>query len=479
MKQNINNIRTICTLLLVALIILTGCKKLLDATPPPGQIIGEEVFDTDSNAVAVMNSVYSFLSQENSFAQGGRSIGYLTAFAADELTPTASPDYLLFYRNVLTAAKFSTNYFWSEMYGRIYTCNKCIEIIPDSKVLSEGLKKQLTGEAKFMRAFIYFQLVNLFGDVPLTTTTDYHVNNALFRAPVRQVYAQIIRDLKEAQAELGTAYVNGFGREVTERVRPNKWGATALLAKVYLYLKDWTNAEAEATKLIAAGSGFDLEADLNDVFLSVSREAIFQLQPAQNKNAMDATMYILSLDPTIYGRIVPTALRSGFASLFRSRDSRLTKWIGQLTVPATATAPSVTYYYPFKYKKTAGPTTEFLMVLRLAEQYLIRAEARAEQNNLSGAKEDLDQIRSRAGLAGVIITTKQTMLDAIAYERQLELFTEWGHRWFDLKRTGTIDAVMAAASIQKGSTWNAYAKLFPIPQTEIQFNPNLVQNPGY
>jgi hypothetical protein len=251
-----------------------------------------------------------------------------------------------------------------------------------------------------------------------------------------------------------------------------------MLAKVYLYLKDWTNAEAEATKLIA-GSGFNLEADPNNVFLSISREAILQLQPAPNQNTMDGGMYILSLDPAIYLKNTPTAFRTGFVSLFESGDARLTKWIGELMLPATATNQAITYYYSFKYKKISAPTTEFLMVLRLAEQYLIRAEARAEQNNLPGAKEDIDKIRTRASLAGVATTTKQDMLNTIAHERQVELFTEWGNRWFDLKRTGAIDSVMKDVAIQKGSVWNSYAKLFPIPQTEIQANPNLVQNPGY
>jgi hypothetical protein len=409
MKLNRNNSQTICTALLVAVLVMTGCKKLLEATPPPGQIIGEEVFAADSNAVAVMNSVYSFLSQQSSFAQGNQSIGLLTGFAADELVPIASPNYLLFYRNVLTAAMFTTNYFWSEMYGRIYTCNKCIEIIPYSKSLSEGLKKQLTGEAKFMRAFLYFQLVNLFGDVPLTTTSDYRINNALYRSPVTNVYAQIIQDLKDAHAELGVTYVDGFGREVPERVRPNKWAATAMLAKVHLYLKDWTNAETEASKLIE-GSGFNLEGDPDNVFLSVSREAILQLQPAPNQNTMDAAMYILSLDPALYGRSAPTALRPGFTGLFKAGDTRLTKWIGQVTVPASGTTASVTYHYPFKYKKTLAPTTEFVMVLRLAEQYLIRAEARAQLNNLPGAKEDIDKIRTRAGWPASLLQPNKTCL---------------------------------------------------------------------
>jgi hypothetical protein len=119
------------------------------------------------------------------------------------------------------------------------------------------------------------------------------------------------------------------------------------------------------------------------------------------------------------------------------------------------------------------------MVLRLAEQYLIRAEARAAMNNLTGAKADLDVIRVRAGLPRTTANTKEAILNAIAHERRIELFTEWGHRWFDLKRTGAIDSVMKNIAIEKASIWNTNFKLFPIPQTEILLNSRLIQNNGY
>ena len=118
-------------------------------------------------------------------------------------------------------------------------------------------------------------------------------------------------------------------------------------------------------------------------------------------------------------------------------------------------------------------------MFRLAEQYLIRAEARAQQNNISGAQADLNAIRTRAGLANVTATTQTGLVTAIYHERQIELFTEFGHRWFDLKRTGQLDAVMGIAAPQKGGTWASYKALIPIPASEISINPHLTQNPGY
>ena len=125
---------------------------------------------------------------------------------------------------------------------------------------------------------------------------------------------------------------------------------------------------------------------------------------------------------------------------------------------------------------TAG--NEYNVLLRLAEQYLIRAEARAQRDKITGsgsAAEDLNVVRSRAGLLGTTATTKTAMLLAIENERAHELFSELGHRWFDLKRTGRADAVLGP---QK-ATWTSTAVLFPIPASQILYNNKLNQNLGY
>ena len=117
------------------------------------------------------------------------------------------------------------------------------------------------------------------------------------------------------------------------------------------------------------------------------------------------------------------------------------------------------------------------MVLRLAEQYLIRAEARAEQNNLTGAVADLNIIRNRAGLPNTTAVTQGDILTAIMHERQVELFSEWGHRFFDLKRTGQANTVLGA--IASKQPWNTNQLLYPIPVSETTNDAFLQQNPGY
>lgn len=115
------------------------------------------------------------------------------------------------------------------------------------------------------------------------------------------------------------------------------------------------------------------------------------------------------------------------------------------------------------------------MVIRLAELYLIRAEARAKQNNITGSQEDLNRIRNRSGLANITANTLSLLLSAIEQERRIELMMEWGHRWLDLKRTGRVNGIISSLK----SSWQPTDALYPIPKYELETNPFLVQNPGY
>jgi hypothetical protein len=147
----------------------------------------------------------------------------------------------------------------------------------------------------------------------------------------------------------------------------------------------------------------------------------------------------------------------------------------------STTSSSVVYYYPKKYKigsadANNGPH-EYYMVLRLAEQYLIRAEARAMLGKLIASIDDTNAIRKRAGLASLPNSlTQQQVMDAIKQENRIEFFAEWGHRWLDLKRWEAADAILASV---KGSNWQAFDKLYPIPQYEINTASNISQNDGY
>jgi hypothetical protein len=327
------------------------------------------------------------------------------------------------------------------------------------------VKQQLRGEALFIRAFCHFYLVNLYGDVPWVATTEYKDNMRISRTPKDTVYRKIIEDLQAAQRLLGSEdYITG------ERVRPNKGAVIALLARVYLYREDWVNAETQASLLIN-NPAYSLNDTLNHVFLQNNPEAIWQLMPNTPAiNTWEGNNFILTAAPTT-GEANAATLSPQLLHAFENGDQRRSNWVDSVVVDTAV------YYFPNKYKvKTGNNLTEYSMVLRLAEQYLVRAEARVHRGNYAGARADINLIRKRAGLPPITFNTQATLLAAIERERRVELFTEWGHRWLDLKRTNRATAVLGRL---KAPEWEITAVLYPIPQNEIAKDANLVQNPGY
>jgi hypothetical protein len=408
------------------------------------------------------------------------------ALSADELTlfdPT-DPTYSGYYQNMLTNSNTGSAIdYWETIYPIIYVVNSAISGLTNNSALTPAVQQQLMGEARFMRAFCYFYLVNLYGPVPLATGTDYTVNAALPRAPTSAVWQQIIQDLKDAQGLLSPSYLDAtLLSTTTQRFRPTKWAAAALLARSYLYTSDWADAESEADSVIGNSALYSLDS-LNNVFLANSTEAIWQLQAVgigAYSNTGEGAIFVLPPGGPNTSNY-PVYLSNNVVSSFELNDGRRANWVDSVIVG------SDTYYYPYKYKIGLVDTTaqEYSMVLRLGEQFLIRAEAEAELNDLTDAAGDLNTIRNRADLPNIsntIASSQTSLLAAIQHERQVELFTEWGHRWLDLKRTGTIDAVMGAPGNvcqQKGGTWNTDWQWYPIPLSELESDPGLTQNAGY
>lgn len=470
--------------LLVAVLIsisITGCKKLVEVNSPVTSTSANLVFSSDATAAAVLTGIYANMSRPgiNDISAGPRSLSYFGALSSDEmkLYPLAISRDVLYYTNALSAVTINDG-FWESFYPQIFIANSAIEGLNKATGLTSTVKSQLLGEAKFLRAFFYFYLVNLYGDVPLVVSTDYQVNSKMPRTLKTEVWAQITADLKDAQGLLSDNYLSGDIYSTTgDRVRPTKWAASALLSRAYLYQQKWTEAQTAATTVIANTAMYDT-VSLNDVFLGNSKEAIWQLQPVNvGWNTEDAKLFIIpSTGPSGDN---PVYLSNFLLNSFENGDNRKTSWIDSVIVGGT------TYYYPYKYKSATlnDPVSEYQMVLRLGEVYLNRAEARAQQNNLAGAIADLDVIRKRAGLPLIANTnpgiSQSALIDKILHERQVELFSEWGHRWLDLKRTGIVDAVMSVVTSQKGGTWNTAWQWYPISQDQLNKNPFLKQNDGY
>lgn len=457
--------KSIYIITLSAFCLLAGaCKKYVDIPLPQNKLVADLVFANDKTADAAMAGLYSEMNAYNSqFAN--LIANFMPAFSADEFHYAFSfGSYDEFKNNSLSPSNTYVNRFWEPVYSYIYHSNAILEGLDRSDNLSASLKDQIRGEALFMRAFCYFYLVNYFGDVPLITTTDIRVNNTMPRTPKAEVWDAIINDLKNAQQLLPDAYPGG------ERTRANKAVATALLARSYLYTEQWDKAETEAGKIIG-NSMYKLLADLSQVFLKNSQEAIWQLQSVNTSTSGVNTWEGFGLVPVVAGGRAYYVTDNTFTDEFETGDQRLTNWVGSFVLSG------VTYHYPYKYKvRTGSPVKEYSMVLRVAEQYLIRAEARAQQNKLSESLADVDSIRVRAGLDPLPNNLgKEDILLAIEKERRIELFAEWGHRWLDLKRTGRALAVLGP----KKPDLTEDDLLYPIPKAAMNTNPNLVQNQGY
>jgi hypothetical protein len=457
------------TLLLVCFF---SCDDFVKVDPPRTELPRDVLFNDDSNALAAINGLYSnMISEATGFASGG--ITFYAGLTADELNDYsyADSDITQFFTNSMNSQNAKNELLWSNAYNYIYHANTILEGLSVSNKLTPNVKSRVKGEAEFARAFVYFYLVNLYGDLPLVLTTDYVANAGLARSSKETIYQQIISDLLSAQMLMSETFDSGDGR-----IRPNKWAATALLARVYLYTGFWAEAEAQANSVINNTALFGLDSDLDDVFDQDSTEAIWQMKPNfSGFNTWDGFNFIPQLPFTINVTVSDELMEA-----FESGDRRKDYWVGTLSTA------SDTIYFPHKYKvRRSYNVEECYMMLRLAEQYLIRAEARAQRGNLTGAIADLNAIRNRAGLqdidSGII---KQEVLLAIEKERQTELFAEWGHRWFDLNRTkGIMDPLRSRAdevlNTLKGKDWQLTDSLFPIPFRDTQNDRQLKQNAGY
>jgi len=445
-----------CTcLLLVCLVYFTGCKKFVDIQPPPDILTTPQVFTTDAKATAVVTSIYGYwINGANNFANFQTTL--FGGYVADELLRyNASAVFQEFTTNSLLPGNSQVKNLWSTAYKSVYYANAALEGLEASASLTPAVKARLVAECYLIRAFAYTYLVGFWGDVPLVTTSDYRINALLPRTPVAEIYTRLIADLEAAKGALPLP-------AGADRTRPSRWAAAALLARLYLYTGAWQKAETEATAIISSGAYTPLPAS-GSAFLASSREAIFQLAPTNGPLKEVQNIRPSGTTPVVY--LAPALLAS-----FPAGDARRTAWIDSVTFQ------SVRYYFPAKYRSTGNAPTEYYTLLRVAEQYLIRAEARLRQEKYPEAITDMNVIRMRAGLAALPLTLSgPEVKTALERERRIELFAEWGHRWFDLKRWGTATAVLSAVK----PSFEPTDELFPVPDDEILVNPFLTQNPGY
>lgn len=400
----------------------SSCDDYVTVDLPPTQLTASAVFEDKMSANAAMVEVYAKMRKTGIFSGTSSGVSVAIGAYADEL------DYFgddtkgisFFYGNALLPSFGDVSTLWNNSYSQIY------------------------------------------GATPYITSTDYRTNSKAAKMSVMDLYPKLIADLEEASTLLPEAYISA------DRVRPNRFAAKALLARVYLYNGNWAEAANEASAVLNHTDLYRPVSNLAATFKKQSTTTIWQFMPGvAGQNTDEATTFIFTAGPPPLVALSPSLM-----SAFETGDLRKSSWTKAVT------KTSSTWYHADKYKTkgNSGTSVEYSIVLRLSEQYLIRAEARARQGELSGAKEDLNVIRTAAGLGNTTAATDVAIIDAVLRERRVELFAEYGHRFFDLKRYGTVNAVLSV--VKRG--WEATDSLLPLPETELLVNPNLLpQNPGY
>lgn len=444
---------------------MSSCKKFLDVELTKSEIEAGKAFANDMDATSVLLGMYQKMATGSDIFRGGAtSVSVLCGLSADDLNNVQkTPYYMIYEENELESGDTYITSWWANAYAVIFQANDLMESMAVSPGVSPAVKDMIRGEALFVRAFCHFYLVNLYGDVPIILTTDYTANAVVKRQSVEKVYDQIVADLEEARQLLQDKY------PYTEKVRPNKAAVSGMLARVYLYRGQWDQAIAASSLVIDPGTYTMPELDVT--FRKETGEALWQFASEPNTNTQE---YQSLPAPQAVGSST-YVLSDDLENAFEPGDKRITHWT--LTYEDSISRRTI----PRKYKAVYGESnTEYLIVLRLAEQYLIRAEACARQNKLSEAIADLDKVRKRTGLPLIADSnpgiSQNDLLEKIWHEKRVEFFSEFGQRWFELKRLNMATAVLSPLKPK----WDETDVLYPIPQVERDINPYLgEQNPGY
>jgi hypothetical protein len=430
---------------------LNACGDFLEVKPKAAIPDSNPVFDKVSAEEAVRGTYSSIYYGGTTF----EPIGYLSG---DNIVWTGSQSQVQEFINHDVKAENSTiSGAWSAIYVTINRANNVIARVPEvtDPLLTEALKKQYIGEAHFLRALAYFDLVRTWGGVPIITkpTLSSTDNVGIKRSSVEETYAQVLRDLETAEPLLD---------DKVDRFRATRKTVWALRARYHLYRQQWEQAESFASKLVDDATNYKLLTPYNSFFSPADKrgtqESVFEIfyngttelnshrgqwQPQTNGGTRQ-----WAPNDVLVGLLNDAAI-GGNRSTLVAKDNQ-NRWYGNL-------------YY-------RNPGSDPAYVIRIAELYLIRAEARAQLENLEGAADDLDAVRTRAGLTGTTATTKEDILLAIENERRVEFALE-PHRWYDLVRTGRADEVLSVTDSRK--------LILPIPASQRLIDTTLDQNPSY
>jgi len=496
--------KKILTIAITGIFLLSSCEEYLEIQPTD-KVNTQSFYQTEQDAIAAINAAYAPLQYEGSFKKDLWILGDIMtddavmggAGAAEGISTVRLEDFNI------TPDNEHPYFLWSAHFSGIYYSNVVLDKIPPMDI-DEDLKARIMGEAYFLRATYYFYLAVYFGDVPLYTDLPDPNNLNVPRTPVEQVWEQIISDYKEAGERLPEEYSgNDLGR-VT------KGGAYGMLAKTYLIREQWQDC-IDACKKVEEIAKHRLLENYSDLWNYLSSnnndEVLFGIQHHYYADGWNGTGNYISEFTAPRYKFIGENRGWGFgvpsinhvqetyapgdtrkeANIISPGDSIWNENEGEWYVHRAENSPFTGYnvkkYLFLDYNGTNASMMFFPLnfhALRLADVLLMHAEALNElQGGSAEAHELVNQVRRRAfqdmdhDLSGL---SQQELREAIYGERRAELFFE-GWRWIDLVRTGR--ATQAMRDFGKSNFDPSKHLLMPIPQSEIDINPKLEQNPGY
>lgn len=432
-----------------SLLLFSSCKKFLEESPN-NALPGDRSITDAGTARAAITGAYDAL--QGYYAANYPTLGTITA---DNVVFNGTlSQYLQLDQNAIPPDNVTTVAAYQGIYRAINSANSVIAFVPNvtDPLLSTAEKNRIIGEAYFIRGLGYFDLGRGWGGVQLQLkpTTDLDAAKGITRSSLQQTYDQALADLTQAETLLP--------EDATTRNRAQKSTARALRARLHLYRKEWAQAETFASQVIA-NTKYALVSPYRSFFSAPfgTTESVFELTfSANDRNTFWNLWY-----PSSAGGQFTLKPSSPFVTKVSSSASG-----GSRISLIAGTGNNI---YGALYN-TSATSTDPSYVIRIAELYLIRAEARAQQNNLDGARADLNVIRTRAVVPLSAASTQSALLLAIEEENSVEFAFE-AHRWFDLVRTGRAGAVLG---VTNQNFW-----LFPIPLSDVLSDPDVTQNPGY
>lgn len=459
-------------ILLILIGLFMSCSESFLDISPQDAVSDEDAITNLEDLETSITGVYNEISGAYYY---GRYMFLIPDVLADDVKQNEQANRIVDYaQHVQSVSDGQASALWTGMYFANNALNNIINSDIEVTAAAQGEKDHILGEAYALRGLVYFDLVKLFAQHYTYTDDASHLGVPLIlefdptlepeRNTVKEVYDQIISDMTTAISLMDDTSRSGNSNTLSAT------SVKALLSRVYLYKEDWANAEAMATEVIEAGYDLVDNADYLTLWTQDNTsESIFEISMTESDNQGGnsiAAMYVVEG----YGDYLPS---NDVVSLYNDGDARL-----QVFKEDPLLSGDYAPYRVDKYPNVLGYNNT--KVMRLAEVYLIRAEARAEiGTNISGAQEDLDVVRQRALPTALSVTVSgESLIDEIMQERRLELCFEGQRLWDLMRRKEDIVRNECTASIcfiPYGDETN----ILPIPQDETDVNPNITQNPGY